>query len=241
VTAAETAPDGIAVVIPTYNERENIGRLIRAILALSARYSVVVVDDNSPDGTGDVVERLAMEYCGRVEVMHRPTKEGIGPAYIAGFGVALASNAGFIAQMDADLSHNPADLAHLVQVADEADVVLGSRYVQGGGTIGWPRHRLLISRVGGWYARKVLGVPVADLTSGFKVFRRSALDALDLNSVRSDGYSFQIELTYRALRRGLRVVEVPIVFTDRVAGASKLSRRIVIEAMIVVWRMRLRG
>ncbi len=235
------SPNRVTVVIPTYNERDNISRLVPELLRLGDHYAVVVVDDNSPDGTGDVLDRLAREYPDRGSVLHRASKEGIGPAYIAGFAIALAGTADLVAQMDADHSHNPADLTRLVDAAADADVVVGSRYVRGGGTIGWPRHRLLISRVGGWYARRVLGVPVVDLTSGFKVFRRVALEGLDLLTVRSDGYSFQIELSYRALQRGMRVIEVPIVFTDRIAGTSKLSRWIVFEALIAVWRMRLRG
>jgi dolichol-phosphate mannosyltransferase len=229
----------IAVVIPTYNERENLGTLVPAILDLGPGYRILVVDDNSPDGTGKLADELATTYPGRVEVIHRPQKEGIGPAYVAGFRRALASDASLIAEMDADHSHDPADLARLVAAAATNDLVLGSRYVPGGRTRGWPLHRRLISRLGGLYARLVLGVPIADLTGGFKVFRRATLAALDLSAIRSDGYAFQIETTYRVIQQGNRVIQVPITFTDRVAGKSKLSRRIIVEAMIVVWRLRL--
>ena len=228
----------MVVVIPTYNERENLRTLLPRVLALGERYRVVVVDDGSPDGTGAVADALAAAHPGRIRVLHRPGKAGIGPAYVAGFRAALASDAAYVAAMDADHSHDPADLPELVARATEHDLVLGSRYVPGGGTRGWPLHRRLISRWGGRYARGVLGVPIADLTGGFKVFRRETLAGLDLEALRSDGYGFQIETTYRVLQRGGRVAEVPIIFTDRVAGASKLSRRIVVEAMLLVWRLR---
>ena len=228
----------IVVVIPTYNERENLQALLPQVLALGAEYRIVVVDDNSPDGTGEVADNLAESQPGRITVLHRPKKEGIGRAYIAGFGEALRGDAAFIVEMDADLSHDPESLPAMVAAAQSADLVVGSRYVSGGGTVGWPFHRRVISRLGGIYARVVLGVPVADLTGGFKVFRRSALEHLDLSRIRSDGYGFQIETTYRLIRSGARVVEVPITFADRVAGASKLSRRIIIEAFFVVWKLR---
>lgn len=197
-----------------------------------------MVDDNSPDGTGRVADALALTHPGRARVIHGERKQGIGRAYLAGFGLALSQAAPLIAQMDADLSHDPDDLPRLLSRAGTADLVLGSRYVPGGVTQGWPWFRRAISRFGGVYARLVLGVPIADLTGGFKVYRRETLDRIGLNDVRSDGYVFQIETTYRALRRGCRVVEEPITFHERVAGQSKLSRRIVVEAMIVVWRLR---
>lgn len=228
----------VVVVVPTYNERENVQRLLPQLLALGPSVGVVVVDDNSPDGTGAVLDRYAVANPGRVTVLHRSQKQGIGPAYIAGFAHALAGNAPLIAQMDADLSHDPADLLRLVAAAGAADLVLGSRYAPGGSTEGWPLARRLISRLGGRYARAVLDVPIADLTGGFKVYRRRVLEEIGLAGLRSDGYVFQIETTYRAVRRGFTVVEVPIRFTDRVAGKSKLSRRIVVEAMLVVWRLR---
>jgi dolichol-phosphate mannosyltransferase len=228
----------VIVVIPTYNERENLPVCVERVLALGPRYRVIVVDDRSPDGTGETAEELAAAYPGRIEVLHRPVKEGLGPAYLAGFRAALRTGPALIATMDADLSHNPADLDRLAAAAAEADLAIGSRYTAGGGTRGWPRYRRLLSRFGGRYAATILGVPVADPTSGFKMFRRATLEAIDLDSVRSDGYVFNIEMTYRALRRGCRVVEVPIIFTDRVAGKSKLSRRIMAEAMVMVWRLR---
>ncbi|MGH2561321.1 MAG: polyprenol monophosphomannose synthase [Thermomicrobiales bacterium] len=229
----------VTVVIPTYNERENLQTLVPTVLDLGPGYRVIVVDDSSPDGTGEIADDLGRRFPGRVEVLHRPRKEGIGRAYVAGFGPALATETDLIAQMDADHSHAPADLARLVQRAPDADLVLGSRYVAGGSTRGWPLHRRLISRFSGLYARLVLGVPIADLTGGFKVYRRETLAALDLATIQSDGYVFQIETTYRTLRSGYRVVEEPITFVDRQAGKSKLSRRIVLEAMVMVWRLRL--
>ncbi|MGI8477658.1 MAG: polyprenol monophosphomannose synthase [Thermomicrobiales bacterium] len=226
------------VVVPTYNERDNIAVLIPQLLATTPTLRVVIVDDNSPDGTGLLADQLAGRHPGRIDVIHRETKEGIGPAYVAGFTLALAQSTDLIAQMDADLSHSPAQLADLIAATATADIAIGSRYVKGGRTVGWPAHRRIISRAGGTYARLVLGVSVSDLTGGFKVFRRAALASIDLGAIRSDGYAFQIEMTRRALDRGFTVREVPITFTDRVAGKSKLSRRIVAEAVVMVWRLR---
>jgi dolichol-phosphate mannosyltransferase len=228
----------VVVVVPTYNERPNLEALVRGILDAGPDYRVIVVDDNSPDGTGTLAEALATANPGRIEVIHRPRKGGLGPAYIAGFRRALDLAPDLIAQMDADLSHDPAALPWLVAAAREADLVLGSRYVPGGGTVGWPLWRRLLSRMGGTYARLVLGVPIADLTGGFKVWRRATLAVIDLDRMRSDGYAFPIETTWRALRAGARVNEIPIIFTERVAGASKLSRRIVLEASLLVWKFR---
>jgi dolichol-phosphate mannosyltransferase len=230
----------VTVVIPTYNERENIERMVREVLALDSRIRVIVVDDNSPDGTGPIVSALSDEFAGRVELLSRARKEGIGRAYVAGFQHALASGAPLIAQMDADHSHQPSDLARLIDVAGSYDLVLASRYVDGGRTVGWPWHRKLISRVGGLYAGLILGVPVKDLTGGFKVWRRATLQDIDLQSIHSDGYCFQIETTYRAIQKGASYTQVPITFTDRVAGKSKLSRRVVIEAMFIPWSLRFR-
>lgn len=226
------------VIVPTYNERENIERLIRAVLAISDDIDLLIVDDNSPDGTGEIVDRLVAEHPGRVSILHRPEKEGIGPAYLAGFRLALERDVPVIVSMDADFSHDPADLPRLLSAIDSADIALGSRYVTGGGTVGWPLHRRLISRGGGIYAQLVLGVHVRDLTGGFKAYRRPVIETLVRNGVRSDGYGFQIETVYRALKHGFRVIEVPIVFHDRTLGRSKLSRRIVIEAIFLVWRLR---
>ena len=228
----------VVVVVPTYNERENLRSLAAAVLAHGPGYHLLIVDDASPDGTGALADSLAAAQPGRVRVLHRPAKHGIGPAYVAGFRQALALRADLIVQMDADHSHDPADLPRLVAATADYDLVLGSRYVPGGGTVGWPLGRRLLSRLGGGYARLVLGAPIVDLTAGYKVWRAATLAAIDLDRVRADGYGFQIETTFRALQLGARVGEQPITFVDRVAGASKLSRRIVAEAAIVVWRLR---
>jgi dolichol-phosphate mannosyltransferase len=223
------------VVLPTYNERENVPRIVPAILAASPSVDVLVVDDNSPDGTGKLADDLAARDP-RVRVLHRNRKEGLGRAYLAGFADALGAGYGRILEMDADFSHDPGRLP--VLLGTEADLVLGSRYVPGGGTVNWGLARRLLSRGGSLYARAILGVPVRDLTGGFKCFRRRVLEDLDLGSVRSNGYAFQIELTYRAIRRGFKVVEVPITFVDRRVGKSKMSRAIVAEALWMVWRIR---
>jgi dolichol-phosphate mannosyltransferase len=227
----------ISVVIPTYNERANLPGVIQAVLELVPAARIIVVDDGSPDGTGAIADELA-NSTGRVEVIHRTSKDGIGPAYIAGFTRALALQSALIVTMDADGSHAPADLVTMMAATDNADLVVGSRYIKGGSTVGWPKSRQLLSRMGGRSARLVLRAPVNDLTSGFKIYRREALSALPLDNLKSDGYSFQIETTWRTWTRGLRVREVPITFHDRVAGKSKLSRRIVVEAVFVVWRLR---
>jgi dolichol-phosphate mannosyltransferase len=222
------------LILPTYNEAENIGPLVAAILEkLPASARVLIVDDNSPDGTGEIADRLAAEG-ERIEVLHRPSKEGLGPAYIAGFRRALAGGAGLIVEMDADFSHEPAYLPRLLEEARRVDLAIGSRYVPGGGVGDWGALRRAISRGGSAYARLVLGVPVHDMTGGFKCFRREVLEAIDLDSVRSRGYAFQVELTYRAIQRGFRVAEVPIVFRDRRVGSSKMDRSIVLEA---IWRV----
>ena len=199
---------------------------------LPADARVLIVDDNSPDGTGEIADRIAVEE-ERVEVIHRPRKEGLGPAYIAGFRRALAEGAGLVLEMDADFSHDPAYLPRLLDAAKRADVAIGSRYVPGGGVADWSALRRTISRGGGAYARLVLGLDVRDPTGGFKCFRREVLEAIDLDSIRSRGYAFQIETTYRAIQRGFDVVEVPIVFRDRQVGSSKMGRSIVTEA---IWR-----
>lgn len=228
------------VIIPTYNERENLASLIAATLAADPALHILVVDDNSPDGTGALADELA-RCSDRVRVLHRPDKAGLGAAYLAGFAYALDRDYACIVEMDADFSHDPADLPRLLAPAREgrADLVLGSRWTPGGGTRGWPLHRQIISRGGSWYARTILGVPVRDLTGGFKCFRRRTLERLDLGAVRTSGYGFQIELTHLALRAGFRVLEVPIVFTERRLGQSKMSGRIVAEALALVWRLRL--
>ena len=226
--------DRACVVLPTYNERENLPAIVPAILA-AAQVDVLVVDDSSPDGTGALADALAASHP-RVRVLHRDRKEGLGRAYLAGFAEALARGYGRILEMDADFSHDPARLPDLL--ATGADLALGSRYVEGGGTENWGLGRRVLSKGGSLYARTILGLPVRDLTGGFKCFRREVLESLDLGSVRSTGYAFQIELTYRALKRGFTVREVPIVFADRRVGKSKMNRRIVVEALWMVWKIR---
>jgi dolichol-phosphate mannosyltransferase len=228
------------VVLPTYNEADNLERLVAAVRErLPEGGRILIVDDNSPDGTGRIADRLAAEH-ENVEVLHRARKEGLGPAYIAGFRRALDGGAQLVIQMDSDFSHDPAYIPQLLRAAEDADVVIGSRYVPGGGVTEWGAVRRFVSRGGSAYARTTLGVGVRDLTGGFKCIRREVLEAIDLDAVSSRGYAFQVEITYRALRAGFRVVEVPIVFRDRREGSSKMSRAIVAEAMWRVPAMRLR-
>jgi len=228
---------GAWLILPTYNEADNLETIVRAALPhladASPEHRILVVDDNSPDGTGAIADRLAGEL-GEVEVLHRPGKGGLGRAYLAGFARALAGGADLLLEMDSDFSHDPADLPRLIAAAREADLVLGSRYVPGGGVTDWGVLRRALSRGGCLYAQLLLGLPVRDLTGGFKCFRREVLEALDLDGVAADGYGFQIELTYRAIRAGFRVTEVPIVFRDRRVGQSKMSARIALEA---VWKV----
>lgn len=234
--------DDMLVVIPTYNERENLPAVVTQVLVLDPRFRVLVVDDASPDGTGEIADELARLHPSRVDVLHRERKAGLGRAYVAGFERALDDGAPFVAQMDADLSHRPEDLQIMAEALTEGvDLVLGSRYVHGGATEGWPWHRKLVSRAGGMYAGLVLGVPIRDLTGGFKIWRRDLLASIDLPNITSDGYSFQIETTYRAVKQDARIVQVPIIFHDRVAGKSKLSRGVVLEAAIRVWGFRFRS
>jgi dolichol-phosphate mannosyltransferase len=222
------------LVLPTYNEAGNIEAFVEAVLEkLPASARVLIVDDNSPDGTGEIADRLATRH-EAVAVLHRPHKEGLGPAYIAAFKRALAEDAGMVLEMDSDFSHDPAYLPRLLEAGERADLAIGSRYVPGGGVGDWSAMRRAISRGGSAYARLVLGVGVRDLTGGFKCFRREVLEAIDLDSIHSRGYAFQIEMTYRAIQRGFEVVEVPIVFRERRAGKSKMDRSIVAEA---AWRV----
>jgi dolichol-phosphate mannosyltransferase len=232
-------PGPVWVILPTYNEAENLEMAVAAVLqgleaAPSDGHRVLIVDDASPDGTGALADRLAAAHPEVVEVLHRPAKRGLGRAYLAGFARALDGGAGLVVEMDADLSHDPADLPRLVAAARDSDLVLGSRYVPGGQVLGWGRLRRGLSRGGSRYARAILGLEVRDLTGGFKCFRREVLEAIDLPSVRSQGYGFQVELTYRVVQRGFRVREIPIVFRDRRAGKSKMSWWIALEA---VWRV----
>ncbi len=222
------------VILPTYNEAGNIERMVEAVgPKLSADDRILIVDDNSPDGTGRIADGL-VAVDPRVEVLHRPGKQGLGPAYIAGFRRALEGGAGLVVQMDADFSHDPAYLPRLIAASALADLVVGSRYVPGGGITEWGAARRLISRGGSLYSRVVLGVPVRDLTGGFKCFRREVLESIELNTVNASGYSFQVEMTYRVLKAGFEVIEVPITFRERQAGSSKMSNSIVIEA---AWRV----
>ena len=226
------------VCLPTYNERENLEPMLRALGELDVR--VLVIDDNSPDGTGRLADRLSQEL-DYVDVLHRPSKEGLGPAYIAGFRRALADGAEPILEMDCDFSHDPKDVPRLIAATEDADLALGSRYVEGGEVADWGAVRRAISAAGSLYARVLLSVQVRDLTGGFKCYRRTVLETIDLDAIDSKGYAFQIETTYRALRAGFRVVEVPIRFVDREAGGSKMSRSIVLEAIWKVPLLRLRA
>jgi dolichol-phosphate mannosyltransferase len=225
------------LILPTYNEADNLEKMVRAALprlaAVAPEHRILVVDDNSPDGTGRIADRLAAELSG-LEVLHRPGKAGLGRAYLAGFARALEGGADLVLEMDCDFSHDPADLPRLIAAAAEADLVLGSRYVPGGGVTHWGIFRRALSRGGSLYAQLLLGLPVRDLTGGFKCFRREVLEGVDLAGIAADGYGFQIEVTYRAIRAGFRVKEVPIVFRDRRVGQSKMSARIALEA---VWKV----
>jgi dolichol-phosphate mannosyltransferase len=230
------------VCLPTYNERENLEAMVVALGEVldTTRDRVLVIDDGSPDGTGEIADRLASELPW-ISALHRTEKEGIGPAYVAGFRRALAEGAALVLEMDCDFSHDPADVPRLIAASEDADLVLGSRYVEGGGTENWGLLRRFVSRGGCLYAQVVLGVRVRDLTGGFKCFRRSALEAIDLDALSAHGYAFQIEATYRVLRTGLTVAEIPIRFTERRAGSSKMTGSIVAEAVWKVPLLRLRA
>jgi dolichol-phosphate mannosyltransferase len=234
---------GAWLVLPTYNEAENIVPFVRAVLPQLASaapdHHLLIVDDNSPDGTGALADELALEF-EQVEVFHRPAKQGLGRAYLAGFRRALDSGADLILEMDADFSHDPADVPRLIEAAASSDLVLGSRYVRGGGVSDWGLLRRLVSRGGCWYAQHMLRVPVRDLTGGFKCFNRKVLEEIHLDSVHADGYGFQIELTYYALKGGFSVREIPITFRERQVGTSKMSPRIALEAVWKVPALKLR-
>jgi dolichol-phosphate mannosyltransferase len=225
------------VIVPTYNERENIGGLIDRLLALPYGLEVLVVDDNSPDGTGALVEeRRAADP--RIHLLRRPGKLGLGSAYVAGFRYALAQGAELVFEMDADFSHDPEAIGSFLEAVEHADLVLGSRYLHGVTVVHWPLSRLILSYSANLYTRLITGLPVRDATGGFKCFRRRALEAVDLDGVKSDGYSFQIEMSYKIWRKGFRILEIPITFVDRRAGVSKMNQRIVWEAAGMVWRLR---
>lgn len=224
------------MIVPTYNERENLPLLAQKLLALPVSVDLLVVDDNSPDGTGKLADELSLQHPS-IHVLHRTEKNGLGRAYIAGFKWALARDYEFVFEMDGDFSHNPEDVPAFLQAAENADLVLGSRYVNGIRVINWPLRRLMLSVNAGKYVRIVTGMPFSDPTGGYKCFRRRALESLKLDEVQSNGYSFQIELTHKIWRQGMRVVEVPIIFTDRFQGLSKMSRDIVREAFWMVWKL----
>jgi dolichol-phosphate mannosyltransferase len=227
------------VVIPTYNESENLPRIVPEVLKQDAGFSVLVVDDGSPDGTGQLADELSKGSAGRVHVLHRPQKNGLGQAYLAGFRWALERDFDLVFEMDADFSHDPKYLPDFLAAAREADLILGSRYISGVNVVNWPMSRLLLSYYANVYSRLVTGLPLRDATGGFKCFHRRVLEAIDLDKVRSNGYSFQIEMSFRAFRKGFRIREIPIVFVDRQAGRSKMSKSIVREAIWMVWRLRL--
>jgi len=231
-------PDRALVIVPTYNERFNIARLIPAVLAQDPSLEILVVDDGSPDGTGAVVDGIAANNP-RVNVIHREGKLGLGTAYIAGFRWALERKYDLVFEMDADFSHNPERLPEFLEAIREADVVLGSRYQDGHvNVVNWPMSRLFLSYAANIYARAVTGLPIFDTTGGFKCFRRNVLESINLNAVKSNGYAFQIEMSFRAWKRGFRLFEIPIIFVDRAEGESKMSKKIVREAVWMVWRLR---
>jgi dolichol-phosphate mannosyltransferase len=226
------------IVVPTYNEKENIEKIIDAVLALGEEYEILIVDDNSPDGTGDIVDGLAASER-RIHVIHREGKLGLGSAYIAGFKWALANtDTRFVFEMDADFSHDPNAIPEFLAAAEGRDLVIGSRYLRGITVINWPLSRLILSYGANVYTRIITGLPLKDSTGGFKCFRRETLERLPLDTIRSDGYSFQIEMNFFCWKKGFRIVEIPIIFTDRRVGISKMSRKIVWEAMFMVWRLR---
>lgn len=230
----------VLVIVPTYNEAKNLPQIVPAILKQDPRLEVLVVDDNSPDGTGDLADRMAQGRS-RVHVLHRQAKEGLGRAYLAGFRWGLEQGYQVMFEMDADFSHDPAFLPRFLVAIEEADLVLGSRYATGVNVINWPISRLLLSIGANLYARWITGLPLTDSTGGFKCFRREVLEAIDFGKVKSNGYAFQIEMSFRAWKRGFRLKEIPIIFHDRVEGQSKMSKRIVREAIWMVWWLRLQG
>ncbi len=238
MTATPDTPPKTLIIVPTYNERENLPRLLDSIHRAAEHAHVLVVDDNSPDGTGDLAEQRA-QHDDRVFVLRRPGKLGLGTAYLDGFRYGLDRDYQIFQQMDCDFSHDPNDLPRFFAALQDADLVLGSRYVEGGGTRNWPVRRKILSRGGSLYARTILGIPIRDLTGGFKCFRREVLEAIDLDNVRSEGYSFQIEMTWRTLQKGFRVKEIPILFVDREHGQSKMNPAIFREAVLMCWKLRL--
>lgn len=230
----------VLVIIPTYNELENVKKIIPAVLEQNENIDVLIIDDNSPDKTGDYVEELSRKNQ-RVKLIRREKKLGLGTAYIAGFKYALQNNYDFVFEMDADFSHDPKEINNFLDAIKDADVVLGSRYINGVRVLNWPMRRLLLSYFASVYTRIITGLPVKDATGGFKCFRIEVLKAIELNRIKSNGYSFQIEMTFKAFKKGFRIKEIPIVFVDRVQGKSKMSKKIVWEAVFMVWKLRLRS
>jgi len=230
----------VLVIIPTYNERENIQNIIPRVLEQGSNIDVLVVDDNSPDGTGGTVKDMSRDQ-ERIHLLSRQKKLGLGTAYVEGFKYALARDYGLICEMDADFSHDPEDLPRLIEAAGESDLVIGSRYIKGVNVINWPMSRLLLSYGANLYTRIVTGMPLKDATAGFKCFRREVLESVDFNHIQSDGYSFQIEMHYRAWKKGFRIKEIPIIFIDRRVGVSKMDTGIINEAAFMVWKLRILG
>jgi dolichol-phosphate mannosyltransferase len=228
------------IIFPTYNERDNIEKIVHAVLPLDARVHVLIVDDNSPDGTGDIADRLAKDQ-DKVNVLHREKKEGLGKAYLAGFRWAIEQEYDFIFEMDADFSHGPEYIRDFLREIQNNDLVIGSRYISGVNVINWPMSRLLLSYFANVYTRVITGLPLRDATGGFKCFRRQVLEAINFDNVKSSGYSFQIEMSMRAWKGGFRIKEIPIIFVDRVAGTSKMSKKIMREAIWMVWSLRLKS
>lgn len=233
-------PQRALIIFPTYNERENIEKIVHAVLPLDPRINVLIVDDSSPDGTGKIADRLAKQEA-KVHVLHRKNKEGLGRAYIAGFKWAIEQQFDFIFEMDADFSHGPEYLKDFLREIQHHDLVIGSRYISGVNVINWPMSRLLLSYYANAYTRIITGLPLRDATGGFKCFRRQVLETIDLDAVQSSGYSFQIEMSLRAWKKGFKLKEIPITFIDRIAGSSKMSKKIVREAIWMVWLLRLRA
>jgi len=225
------------IIIPTYNERQNIERLTKLIIELGKDFHIIIVDDNSPDGTGEIADKLALEF-EQIKVIHRARKLGLGTAYAEGFKRALKDDADYIFEMDADFSHDPKYLPTFMEAVKDNDLVLGSRYVRGGGVVNWPFRRLLLSKMASFYVRAITGLPVADPTGGFKCFRRNVLESIGLDSIRSNGYAFQIEMTYKAWKKRFNIKEIPITFVERGRGKSKMGLRIILEAIWIVWKLK---
>ncbi|HSD64496.1 MAG TPA: polyprenol monophosphomannose synthase [Ignavibacteriaceae bacterium] len=233
-------PEKSLIIIPTYNELENISRLIPQLLSMYENLDILIVDDNSPDGTGNYVEELTVKNA-EVKLIRREKKQGLGTAYIAGFKYALQHSYDYIFEMDADFSHDPKEIKNMLEAIKDYDLVLGSRYVRGVNVINWPMRRLLLSYSANKYTRFITGMKIQDATGGFKCFRRKVLESINLDKIKSNGYAFQIEMTFKAWKKGFKVGEIPIIFFDRVKGSSKMSKKIVREAIFMVWKLRLRS